>query len=71
MFNKDELDLIDVSLASFIATLKTRVMDYQKIVDPVIVDYVNEQKAMLEEAKSLRSKMKFAKALKEDLNRYH
>jgi hypothetical protein len=60
MFNKDELDLIDVSLASLIATLKTRVMDYQKIVDPVIVDYVNEQKEMLEAAKSLRTKIKGA-----------
>ena len=60
MFNKAELDLIDVSLASFIATLKTRVMDYQKIVDHVIVDYVNEQKAMLEAAKSLRTKIKGA-----------
>jgi hypothetical protein len=35
-------------------------MDYQKIVDPVIVDYVNEQKEMLEEAKSLRTKIKGA-----------
>ena len=60
MFNKAELDLIDVSLASLIATLKTRVMDYQKSSDPVYVNYANEQKAMLEEAKSLRTKIKGA-----------
>jgi hypothetical protein len=57
MFNKTELDLIDISLASFVATLKTRIMDYHRIDDPVIVDYVKEQKAMLEEAKTLRSKV--------------
>lgn len=60
MFNKAELDLIDVSLASLIATLKTRVMDYQKSNDPAFVNYANEQKAMLEEAKSLRTKIKGA-----------
>ena len=58
MFNKAELDLIDVSLASFIAALRTRVMDYQKSSDPVYVNYANEQKASLEEAKSLRTKIK-------------
>ena len=57
MFNKAELDLIDISLASFIADLKTRVMDYQKSNDPVVVNYANEQKAMLEEAKTLRGKV--------------
>jgi hypothetical protein len=60
MFNKNELDLIDISLASLIATLKTRVMDYQKSSDPAFINYANEQKAMLEEAKTLRSKIKGA-----------